>query len=227
MYSLISACALCQNGTITSWSQWATNCATVFDNYPQPIPVNLHVPAYAYLPVEAEDTFDQNAAQKDANATESTALPSSAPATSTLQPSTTTSQTPISTASAAGQITIPTDPHSTAIGAGVVGGIFGLACLLLLTGLLIAYRRHRRSKSLRQRSPDSEQASQEASLPLPPGFRVGTQSSLGTLNTAPSDSMIEVRAATQTDLPTQISNSHTIAPAIQISSSSVDDHVST
>lgn len=129
----------------------------------------------------------------DVDATESTALPSSAPATSTSTP-TTTSQTPIPTASSAGQITIPTDPHSTAIGGGVVGGIFGLACLLLAAGLLIAYRRHRRSRGLRQRSPDSE----EGSLPLPPGFRVGTQSSLGTLNTAPSDSMIEVHAATQT-----------------------------
>ena len=29
-YSMVSACGLCQNATIISWTSWATNCTSVY-----------------------------------------------------------------------------------------------------------------------------------------------------------------------------------------------------
>ncbi|KAH7873519.1 uncharacterized protein C8R40DRAFT_365180 [Lentinula edodes] len=65
VYSLMSACALCQNGTIITWSEWITNCAPIYTTFPKLIPDGLRVPAYAYLDVETQDTFDANAAMQD------------------------------------------------------------------------------------------------------------------------------------------------------------------
>ncbi|KAJ4487759.1 hypothetical protein J3R30DRAFT_844258 [Lentinula aciculospora] len=163
VYSLMSACALCQNGTTITWSEWTTNCATVYDTFPKPIPDGLRVPAYAYLDVETQDTFDANAAMQDANATESTALPSTTSKISSTQSSTTTSQTSSaqastsSTASASDSITTQSNPRSNAIGGGIVGGILGLALLFLLVGSLLGLRRRRHSRALRRACSDSEQ----------------------------------------------------------------------
>ncbi|KAJ7581079.1 hypothetical protein C8J56DRAFT_256550 [Mycena floridula] len=75
-YSMVSACAACQNSTITAWSEWTTNCATVsLDVFPEPIPQGTFVPGWAFLDVKASDGFDPIPAKDHANATESTALP--------------------------------------------------------------------------------------------------------------------------------------------------------
>ncbi|KAJ3895712.1 hypothetical protein GG344DRAFT_72898 [Lentinula edodes] len=132
-------------------------------SFPKPIPDGLRVPAYAYLDVETQDTFDANAAMQDANATESTALPSTTSTTSSTQSSVTVSQTSSAPASASStsstseSLTAPNDPRSNAIGGGVVGGILGLALLLLLIGCWIAFRRRRRIRALLRTNSDSEQ----------------------------------------------------------------------
>ncbi|KAJ3991779.1 hypothetical protein F5050DRAFT_1812145 [Lentinula boryana] len=194
VYSLMSACSLCQNGTIITWSEWITNCATIYDDFPKPIPDGLRVPAYAYLDVEAQDTFDANAAMQDANATESTALPSSTSKISSTQSSITVSQTSSAqvsastTSSASESLTAPSDPRSNSIGGGVVGGILGLALLLLFIGFLITWRRRRRSRTLLRVSSDSEQGA-----PGSPAFQGTLDISSNNAGSASSVSMSEVR----------------------------------
>ncbi|KAE9410441.1 hypothetical protein BT96DRAFT_376167 [Gymnopus androsaceus JB14] len=125
VYSLMSACALCQNRTIITWSEWATNCFPVFTGYPKPIPAGLHVPAYAYLDVESQDTFDATAAQQDANATESTALPSSS--TTLAATSTSTTSTPTPTASTSDSLkSTNSDSRINTITDSVIGGVLGV-----------------------------------------------------------------------------------------------------
>ncbi|KAF7338141.1 hypothetical protein MVEN_02038900 [Mycena venus] len=148
VYSLLSECGLCQDRTITMWSLWETNCASVsVGSFPMPIPAGLHVPGWAYLnPETSSDMFNESLAQANANITESTALP---------QPSKTSSATvpTSSTSSAAAQPTIASDSsvsspvnqkRSNAIGGGVVGGF---AALILVSSLAVwIYRRRRNAK---------------------------------------------------------------------------------
>ncbi|KAJ3736147.1 hypothetical protein DFJ43DRAFT_704925 [Lentinula guzmanii] len=222
VYSLMSACSLCQNGTIITWSEWTTNCATIYDDFPKPIPDGLRVPAYAYLDVEAQDTFDANAAMQDANATESTALPSSTSKISSTQSSITVSQTSSArasantTSSASESLTAPSDPRSNSIGGGVVGGILGLALLLLFLGFFITLRRRRRSRTLLRVNSDSEQGA-----PGSPAFQGTLDISSNNAGSASSVSMSEVRTGV-----TQQTNSETPngvlrnVPSISVVSSS-------
>ncbi|KAH6918421.1 hypothetical protein BKA70DRAFT_1416420 [Coprinopsis sp. MPI-PUGE-AT-0042] len=84
VFSLMSACGICQGRTALRWSQWSSNCPRVtLSDFPNPLPEGIRVPAWAYLDVKTSDIFDQFIAQDFVNATESTAIP--APA-STLTP---------------------------------------------------------------------------------------------------------------------------------------------
>ncbi|KAI0771928.1 hypothetical protein BD413DRAFT_547077 [Trametes elegans] len=60
-YSTISACATCQGqgSFILPWSTYSTNCSTVYSRqYPDDIPGGTAVPAWAYIDVIANDTFN-------------------------------------------------------------------------------------------------------------------------------------------------------------------------
>ncbi|TDL21524.1 hypothetical protein BD410DRAFT_294509 [Rickenella mellea] len=51
-YSVISACGVCQNQTIITWSSWDTNCTTVYVSvYPEAISTGTAIPAWAYVNV--------------------------------------------------------------------------------------------------------------------------------------------------------------------------------
>jgi len=148
VYSLLAECGLCQNRTITMWSLWETNCASVsISSFPMPIPAGLHVPGWAYLDVEVSDMFNESLAQANANITESTAVP---------QPSKTPSAAPVPTSSAssaAAQPTVVSDvsdastvdqKRSNAVGGGIVGAFFALILVCFLA--LWIYRRRRIAK---------------------------------------------------------------------------------
>ncbi|KAJ3874309.1 hypothetical protein F5051DRAFT_97339 [Lentinula edodes] len=226
VYSLMSACALCQNGTTITWSEWITNCAPIYTTifrFPKPIPDGLRVPAYAYLDVETQDSFDANAAMQDANATESTALPSTTSTTSSTQSSVTVSQTSSapasasSTASTSESLTAPNDPRSNAIGGGVVGGILGLALLLLLIGCWIAFRRRRRIRALLRTNSDSEQGALSS-----PSQGILDNSSKSADSESASANMSEIQSGvttTQMNFQTPSGVSQTV-PSMNVSSSS-------
>ncbi|KAJ4497937.1 hypothetical protein C8R41DRAFT_916962 [Lentinula lateritia] len=221
VYSLMSACALCQNGTTITWSEWITNCAPIYTTFPKPIPDGLRVPAYAYLDVETQDTFDANAAMQDANATESTALPSTTSTTSSTQSSVTVSQTSSapasvsSTSSTSESLTAPNDPRSNAIGGGVVGGILGLALLLLLIGCSIAFRRRRRIRALLQTDSDSEQGALSS-----PSQGILDNSSKSADSESASAKMSEIQSGVTTTTQMTPSGVSRTVPSMNVSSSS-------
>ncbi|THU77813.1 hypothetical protein K435DRAFT_973814 [Dendrothele bispora CBS 962.96] len=162
VYSLMSACGLCQNRTIASWNEWSANCALVYTSYPEPIPSGTVVPGWAYLDVKSQGTFNAALAQQDANATESTAIPvptstSSSTSSTSSETSTTSSAAPtvISTADAA----LAADDRRNKIGGGIVGGVLGL---FGLCALLIWLRRRRKTAQKNQLLPTVSEDSKEA-----------------------------------------------------------------
>ncbi|KAF8523939.1 hypothetical protein BU17DRAFT_63580 [Hysterangium stoloniferum] len=53
-YSMVSACAVCQDGVVSSWLSWIDSCppGTVNNQrYPIPLPSGISVPAWAYMDV--------------------------------------------------------------------------------------------------------------------------------------------------------------------------------
>ncbi|KAG7447976.1 uncharacterized protein BT62DRAFT_745857 [Guyanagaster necrorhizus] len=146
-YSLISACAACQNRTYEQWSLWRVNCASVdIGGFPDPIPEGTHVPGWAYLDVtKTQDTFDINQAKQNANATESTFVP---------QPTSTTAS-PVTSSPAA---TSTQESHSNrdkVVGGSVAGGVVGLMAVVGLVGIW-TYRRRQRHKARRDEETASE-----------------------------------------------------------------------
>lgn len=120
-YSLISACAGCQNRTFTTWTNWIVNCPfTEIVIFPQPIPPNVDVPSWAYLNVSLTDVFDPVAAQ--ANITHTLPTPT------TAQPSTSSASSSIAQSS---QTSTSNHSNAGAIAGGVVGGIIFLAAVAL------------------------------------------------------------------------------------------------
>ncbi|KAF8332464.1 hypothetical protein F5887DRAFT_47094 [Amanita rubescens] len=95
-YSLLSACALCQDGSWFTWPVYSQNCSqTYLMEYPGPIPSNTSVPTWAFLNVTAtNDNFDPAKASSLAVAPSPT---SSASTSSAATSSTSTSSTSTST----------------------------------------------------------------------------------------------------------------------------------
>ncbi|KAG9051111.1 hypothetical protein FS837_011957 [Tulasnella sp. UAMH 9824] len=61
VYSLLSACSICQGGNTNSWSEWTENCssAAAQDGYPQVVPFQVIIPRWAEtLPSETGGTFN-------------------------------------------------------------------------------------------------------------------------------------------------------------------------
>jgi len=145
VYSLLAECGLCQNRTISSWSVWETNCASVsIDSFPLPLPAGLHVPGWAYLDVKASDMFNESLAEASANTTtESTAVPQPSRTSSASTASTSSTAAAESTTAAASSdaSSAVNEKRSNAIGGGIVGGLFGL---ILVCGL--GYWIHRRRR---------------------------------------------------------------------------------
>ncbi|KZP19522.1 hypothetical protein FIBSPDRAFT_862666 [Athelia psychrophila] len=114
LYSLFSACGVCQNGTYTTWTDWISNCSTValsLGTFPEPIPLGTSIPAWAYLSVTENNNFDVSAAEADEHAPESTPIPTS---TSTLMSTVTSTSTVISTSAATATLTSASAPTSSA-----------------------------------------------------------------------------------------------------------------
>ncbi|KAF8332467.1 hypothetical protein F5887DRAFT_47204 [Amanita rubescens] len=63
-YSLLSACALCQDGNWLTWPDYSLTCnKTYLMEYPDPIPSNTSIPTWAYLNVTV--CMDDNFATSD------------------------------------------------------------------------------------------------------------------------------------------------------------------
>jgi len=140
-YNTVSACGLCQNHTIVSWSSWDTNCTTVYPGvFPPGIPDGTAVPQWAFQDVTTSGLFNVTLAQSTGDNPESTASHAqstgSAGATATAASA---SLTPAPTSSASSG----SKTNTGAIAGGVVGGVVGLA---LIAGAAIFFLRKRRSQ---------------------------------------------------------------------------------
>ncbi|OSC98743.1 hypothetical protein PYCCODRAFT_1470880 [Trametes coccinea BRFM310] len=152
-YSAISACATCQGEQIAvvPWTLYAENCTTVYvSKYPEDIPSGTSVPAWAYIDVSKEGTFNPTAAQAVASsdALDSTALsngPTSGTALSTTPPDATPTDVGSPEPTADGSNSSSSTKKSINIGA-IVGGVVGGVVGLLAIGLTIFFAlRHKRN----------------------------------------------------------------------------------
>jgi len=64
IYSLISACDLCQGETWLSWSTYSTGCIEVLppSSFPNPVPADTRVPQWALIDVTLENTWVESMA---------------------------------------------------------------------------------------------------------------------------------------------------------------------
>jgi len=155
-YSMLSACAGCQNRTITSWSEWTTNCARVsINSFPDPISEGTFVPGWAYLDVKTADVFDPIVAKQGANITESTAAPrpTSTSSSKEVTSTTSTSSTQAAASSSAATAEAFNDAHANAVGGAVVGGLAGLTMILISIVLFYLHIRRRRKVASAEAPP--------------------------------------------------------------------------
>ncbi|KAI9571571.1 hypothetical protein HD554DRAFT_1789594 [Boletus coccyginus] len=146
-YNTISACGLCQNRTILSWSVWNTNCTTIYPGvFPLDVPTGTAVPQWAFQNVTTSDLFNPILAQSVGDSPESTAL-NNAKSTGSVHPvSTVTSASLTASPSPTGTGTASSGSSSStaAIVGGVVGGIVGLA---LIAGVVFFVMKKKRSQT--------------------------------------------------------------------------------
>ncbi|TDL21537.1 hypothetical protein BD410DRAFT_898873 [Rickenella mellea] len=153
LYSLMSACGVCQNRTIITWSSWDTNCKNVYLTvYPEDIPSGTAIPAWAYVNVSQSDIFNPNDAMT---------LSASHDSTASLNQVT---QTGAGGANPTNGVTGAKKKSSNtgAIAGGVVGGVVVIALAGLLAFFLIRQRNNKR----RNMAPSSQYM---AANPVSPG----------------------------------------------------------
>ncbi|EKM54266.1 uncharacterized protein PHACADRAFT_258000 [Phanerochaete carnosa HHB-10118-sp] len=162
-YNTISACALCQNGSLAPWSGYITNCTSsqvTVAGYPENIPLGTSVPAWAYLDISFEDDFNVTAA-KAYSQINSTMIVGTAPTTSLSASSSASSAKASSSSSTSLQPSaLPAaSPGSSkksntgAIAGGVVGGVVG-ACLI--AAAIVYYLRRQRRPAVRNNMSEVE-----------------------------------------------------------------------
>ncbi|KIJ16760.1 hypothetical protein PAXINDRAFT_168244 [Paxillus involutus ATCC 200175] len=156
-YATISACALCQNQTYTSWSSWDFNCTTVYPLvFPVDIPSGTAIPAWAYQNVVTSDLFNATLAETTGDNPESTATH----VQSTGSAVTSTSAVSASLTGSPSVIATPTSTSSSsksntgAIAGGVVGGVIALAAIVgVISYLALKKKRSRVAPSAQFADP--------------------------------------------------------------------------
>jgi len=132
-YSVLSACAVCQNETYLDWSVYDMNCTTIYnETFLEPIPSTIVVPHYAYLDVKPSNSFNITEAA-NAGGPESSPLPSATSSTSAFV--TFTPSTPTTVAATSKKLNLG------AIVGGVVGGVAFVGIVGLITLMFLRRRR--------------------------------------------------------------------------------------
>ncbi|KAG0702986.1 hypothetical protein DFH29DRAFT_982149 [Suillus ampliporus] len=150
IYSMTSACGVCQGRTVDVWSSWKFNCSTSFTQlYPTTIPTGTSVPNWAYLDVVTSNAFNATAAQLDGDQPESNATSplSTSALTSTTSTGSSTTSTGSSTTSTVSSTPTSNSSNVGATAGGVVGGIIGVGAIAgLAAWFFIRRRRSRRTR---------------------------------------------------------------------------------
>jgi len=137
-YSLLSACAFCQDAEISTWSTFSNNCSTISPDgqYTRKVPNGTSIPKWAFQQVRASNKFNITLAQSGITAPPNqTSLPSSSSATPASPTVQQTSPTP------------PPPPHSKNHAGAIAGGVIGTLCgLAIICGILFFVFRRRRQR---------------------------------------------------------------------------------
>lgn len=102
VYSLVSACAVCQERNWLKWDVWRTNCSTIYYSvFPKNIPIQTTVPVWAYINYTDLDEFNPSSAQSLASEKlpDSSFVPESTSTTSSFTVTTATTTTTSSSSS--------------------------------------------------------------------------------------------------------------------------------
>ncbi|KAG6377323.1 hypothetical protein JVT61DRAFT_15113 [Boletus reticuloceps] len=147
-YNTLSACSLCQNGTIINWSKWNFNCSTVYPGVFTPgIPSGTAVPQWALQDVTTSDLFNVTLAQSTGDNPELTATraqsTNSLTGTSTVGSVSFTAQpqSPATSAPAPGSSSPGSGLGTSAIIGGVVGGVVGFLLIVGAIALCVMKRK--------------------------------------------------------------------------------------
>ncbi|TEB26809.1 hypothetical protein FA13DRAFT_1816632 [Coprinellus micaceus] len=195
-YALQSACAFCQHpqNTFLRWSDYATNCSTTYEGLPIAIPSGVLIPAYAYLNVVTNDTFNivlaQSPAFRDLDvAATSVRMLSSATAIPNLSAnsdegthtssshdddhdSSSPTHTATDDADSEQQVSSSSaDKQKRAIVGGVVGAVCGL---ILIGGVIVYCLRRRRKQRIRSTPFRTVNTISHTTLPSPVATQEGT-----------------------------------------------------
>ncbi|KAF8575313.1 hypothetical protein K439DRAFT_1665100 [Ramaria rubella] len=122
VFSVISACGACQGGTVATWSEWMANCSASdisISAFPEPIPPGISIPAWAFLNITNNGTWDPSAAESISNAH---APDISSPSTSS---------------------SVKKPSHTGAIAGGVVGGLLALILVVAAATAIFLRRRQK------------------------------------------------------------------------------------
>ncbi|KAH7904059.1 hypothetical protein BJ138DRAFT_1167183 [Hygrophoropsis aurantiaca] len=159
IYSLSSACGLCQNATFLYWSEWITDCPaneTVYQQWPASIPSNTEIPEWAFMEL-VNGFWDGPQAQANASAVAAGTTQTISQATTASQPAPTTSNAPTPSPSTSLPPSTSNDSKSSnntgAIAGGVVGGI---AAGVIITSLGIFFWRRRSQTPAYEATPWNE-----------------------------------------------------------------------
>jgi len=166
-YTLIAACADCQDGNFDTWSFWSENCTAPYDKiYPEILPAGTAVPGWAYLDVVGSNVYNATVAQQfaESDPPESTGIASSTPSSSASASKSSTSTginfsslfSPSSTANSAGGTAAADQNLSThKSNAGpIAGGVIAGVVVLALVAALATWFCLRRSRA-RQVAPSA------------------------------------------------------------------------
>jgi hypothetical protein len=127
-YSLLSACAYCQNQTYLEWKNYTQNCSTIYLTFfKDALPVV--VPHYAYLDVSINNTFDVSAAMT-AGGPASSPVPQATSATTAKATATNTS--------------VAGTSKELNVGAIVGGVIGGMVVIVFVVGIIVFMMRRRK-----------------------------------------------------------------------------------
>jgi len=166
-YSLLSACAGCQNRDFTSWVNWSLNCPYIdISTFSRPIPSVVSVPTWAYLNVTVSNFFDPLVAQ--ANATSNAAT--STTTTTTAQPSATPSNPVDQEPSTNPAPSTSSRSNAGAIAGGVVGGVVFLVAVVGILWILLRRRRESKKRAFDRRAVNLDEDEAPSSFPPTEGY---------------------------------------------------------
>jgi hypothetical protein len=162
------------NTVSTRWSQWSVNCTAVeVGRYPMLIPEGTRVPAWAYLDVTLNDTFDPVAAIA-VSSPELESIPVSVPS-STITSSSITTEKLTKTSSTTFLTLTRRDTRVSVIVGGVVGCIMALGIFGVIVFIVMGRREIQKDEKKRYRdivSPTSlPRSATYATWSYPPRFR--------------------------------------------------------